>query len=307
MSFGQSYNVHLPYQGRYLMADIIKSSVKQHVNQLQNSTCRMIEREVAEKRINWFKQNIHVLQDKPSPRRAYELLFFEYMGLSPEDLLVVSESAEEIIWLSMNDCPTLEACKQLGLDTRQICRAAYEKSTQALLSQLDPQLRFLRSYEEIRPYADHCKEMIFRVDFGVMMDYAIEEANISRGKGNKGYGAVVTMGNRVIGKAHDTAITEKDPSLHAEMHAIREAVQSIGDANLSGAILFSTCEPCSMCFSLAVWANLTTIVYGASIQETALLGRSRINVSSREIVERSPVMIEIIGDVQGDACRSLYA
>jgi tRNA(Arg) A34 adenosine deaminase TadA len=62
-----------------------------------------------------------------------------------------------------------------------------------------------------------------------------------------------------------------------------------------------------MCSSLAVWANLTTIVYGASIQETALLGRSRINVSSREIVERSPVMIEIIGDVQGDACRSLYA
>ncbi len=149
---------------------------EQHVNQLQNSTCRTIEREVAEKRINWFNQTVHVRQEKPSPRTAYELLFFEYMSLSREDLQVVSESMNEIIWLSKNDCPTLAACKHLGLDTRQICRGAYEKSTQALVSKLDPQLRFLRSYEEIRPYADHCREMIVRVDFAAMMDLAIVEA-----------------------------------------------------------------------------------------------------------------------------------
>ena len=104
------------------MADIFKSSVRQHVYQLQNSTCRTIEREVAEKRINWFNQKVHVRQEKPSPRAAYELLFFEYMSLSREDLQVVSESMNEIIWLSKNDCPTLAACKHLGLDTRQICR-----------------------------------------------------------------------------------------------------------------------------------------------------------------------------------------
>jgi tRNA(adenine34) deaminase len=229
------------------------------------------------------------------------------MALSRDDLPVVSESAHEIIWLSLNDCPTLEACKQLGLDTRQICREVYEKSTQAFLSQLDPQLRFLRDYEGIRPYADHCREMIVRIDFTTRMDLAFEEAHVSRGEGNKGYGAVVTLGNRIIGKAHDTTITEKDPSLHAEVKAVQEAVKSLGDANLSGVILFSTCEPCPMCSALAVWANLTTIVYGASIQEVAQLGRSRINASSREIVERSLEMIEIIGDVRGDACRSLYA
>ena len=235
------------------------------------------------------------------------LLFFDYMGLSAGDLPIVSESADEIVWLSRNDCPTLEACRILGLDTRQVCRAAYEKSTQALVSHLDPQLRFLRSYSEIRPHAGHCREMIMRVDFQAMMALAIQEARISLAQGNKGYGVVVTFGNRIIGQAHDTALTERDPSLHAEVNAIRQAVTALDDPNLSGAVLFSTCEPCPMCSSLAVWANLTTIVYGASIDETIRMGRTRIGVSAQEIVAQSPVMIEIIGGVMGDACRSLYA
>ena len=101
-------------------------------------------------------------------------------------------------------CPTLEACGALGLDTRQVCRAVYEKSTQAFLSQIDPQLRFLRSYEEIRPHSNHCKEMIVRIDFEEMMTIAIEEAKSSIQEGNKGYGALVALGNQIIGKSHDS-------------------------------------------------------------------------------------------------------
>jgi tRNA(Arg) A34 adenosine deaminase TadA len=211
-----------------------------------------------------------------------------------------------IEWLSTNPCPTLEACNLLKLDTRKVCRAAYEKSTQAFLSQLDPRLRFLRSYDEIRPYAHHCREMIVRIDFDAMMRLAIEEAKLSKQEGNKGYGAVVVWGNRILGKAHDTAATEKDPSLHAEVNAIRQAVHLLGDANLSGAVLFSTCEPCPMCSSLAVWSNLTTLVYGASIEETAKLGKGRILVTSREIVAKSPVAIEIIDGILENECMSLY-
>jgi tRNA(Arg) A34 adenosine deaminase TadA len=61
-----------------------------------------------------------------------------------------------------------------------------------------------------------------------------------------------------------------------------------------------------MCSSLAVWANVTTIVYGISIEETARMGKSRIQVSSREIIDKSPVMIEVIGDVLQNECRALY-
>jgi tRNA(Arg) A34 adenosine deaminase TadA len=288
------------------MTDDFEARVQRHVERLGTLSCREIERQVAEVRIAWFRQNRPEIGDRPSPRRAYELLFFDYMGLSAHELPVVSETETEIVWLSRNRCPTLEACQLLGWDTRRVCREAFEKSTQALVSLLDPQLRFLRSYTEIRPHADHCREWIVRVDFQAMMSLALEEARRSKGTGNKGYGAVVALGNRILGQAHDTAATEGDPSLHAEVNAIRQAVRTLDDPNLSGAILFSTCEPCPMCASLAVWANLTTIVYGASIAETAQMGRSRILVSAQEMVDRSPAMVEVIGGVLGEQCRSLY-
>jgi tRNA(Arg) A34 adenosine deaminase TadA len=293
-----------------------ESKVRQQIERLKNYPYAALERQVAEKRRAWFQQN-HPDQRRHiplTPRGAYEMLFMEYMGLSEGELPIVMESEAEIEWRSLNPCPTLEACKVLGLDTRQVCRAIYEKSTQALVSQLDPQLRFLRSYAEIRPHAQSCRERIVRVDFEAMMAIAIEEAKISRREGNKGYGAVITLGNRILGQAHDTDISEGDPSLHAGLHAglhaevnaIRRGVHALGDANLSGAILFSTCEPCPMCSSLAVWANLTTIVYGVSVQETAGMGKARILVRANEIVEQSTGMVEVIGGVLKEACRKLY-
>lgn len=91
-----------------------------------------------------------------------------------------------------------------------------------------------------------------------------------------------------------------------DLNAIRQAVHTLGDTDLSGAVLFCTCEPCPMCSSLAVWANLSTIVYGTSIEETARLGKSRILVSSKEIADKSPVMLEVIGGVLKDKCKLLY-
>jgi tRNA(Arg) A34 adenosine deaminase TadA len=60
-----------------------------------------------------------------------------------------------------------------------------------------------------------------------------------------------------------------------------------------------------MCASLAVWANLTTLVYGISIEETAQLGRSRIQISANEIIARSPCFLEVIGNVLHDECKKL--
>ena len=290
------------------MKNDFKIKIERHVERLRKEKLSVLESEVAKKRLLWFKSHYNDLHRThlPSPRQAYEMLFFEYMGLTEEEIPILSESSTEIVWSSQNACSTLEACQTLGFDTRNVCRAVYEKSTQTLVSQLDPQLRFHRSYEEIRPYSHHCKEMIVRIDFEQMMRFALKEASISKSEGNKGYGAVVAFGNRMLGQAHDTAVTEHDPSLHAEVNAIRQAVKTFGDGNLSGAVLFSTCEPCPMCASLAIWANVTTIVYGISIEETAQMGRSRINVSTKELVERSPAMVEIIGDVLREECKTLY-
>ncbi len=145
-----------------------------------------------------------------------------------------------------------------------------------------------------------------RVDFERMMRLAIVEACESISEGNKGYGAVVARGDQVLGKGHDTAVTDVDPSLHAEVNAIRRAVRTTGDGNLCGAILFSTCEPCPMCSSLGVWSNIISIVFGASMEETAQAGRMRIRIGAKEVVDRSPAIIEVIGGVVSSECRDLY-
>jgi len=266
---------------------------------------------VAAKRTRWIAENRHRIEarqgDRPlRPRIAFDLLFFDYMGLAKADLSVVVETDTEIAWSSRNPCPTLEACKRLGLDTRTVCRRAYEKPTQAFLSALDPELRFVRDYREIRPHASACAERIVRADFTAMMRLAVAEARQSREEGNKGYGAVVARGDRVLAQAHDTAVTRRDPSRHAEVNAIRQAVRAVGESDLCGAVLFSTCEPCPMCASLAVWANLTTVVYGASIAATAALGKVRILVPAAEIIARGPAMIEMVPGVLVEECLALY-
>lgn len=290
------------------MSDSFAIKVDEQVERLKQHSLGEIETAVTRKRLDWLERKFPGGSDPSihSPRQAYELLFFDYMGLNEKELPVIKENVNEIIWLSSNPCPTLEACRLLAMDTRKVCRAAYEKSTQAFLSRLDPRLRFLRSYSEIRPFSPHCRECIVRVDFETIMTAAIEEALISMAEGNRGYGVVIAHGAQILSKAHDTAVIEKDPSLHAEVNAIRQAVKVYGDANLSGCLLFSTCEPCPMCSSLAEQANLTGIVYGASIKEIARLGESRIQISAKKIVEKSPVMLEVFGGVFKEECLRLY-
>jgi tRNA(adenine34) deaminase len=285
--------------------------IAEQVERLRGKPLATIEAETIARRRRWFEERHRgrarsVFGPRPRPRQAFEALFFDYMRFDPRDLPVVSESDDEIVWLSRNPCPTLEACAALGLDTRRVCRQAYDKSTQAFVSQIDPQLRFLRDYDRIRPHADHCHERLVRVDFAAMMRRAIDEASLSKETGNKGYGAVVAIGNSILASAHDTAVSGRDPSAHAELTALRDAVRIRSDPDLCGAVLFSTCEPCPMCAGLAVWSNVSTIVFGASIERTAARGRSRIMLSCREIVARSPVHVEIVPGILEEECLALY-
>jgi tRNA(Arg) A34 adenosine deaminase TadA len=144
------------------------------------------------------------------------------------------------------------------------------------------------------------------LDLEALMRVAIEEAKASRAEGNKGYGALVLLDGRIIAQAHDTAATNRDPSQHAEFNAIRAACRILDSADLRSAILVSTCEPCPMCSSLAVWANLKMIAFGASIHETALRGKARIKIPALEVIERSPVAVEVIGGVLREECLELY-
>jgi hypothetical protein len=80
--------------------------------------------------------------------------------LVPEDGEVVERTETKIVARWWNRCSTLEACKALGLHTREICRKAYHRLVQEFLSSLHPGLRFERNYEALRPCVPYCEEII---------------------------------------------------------------------------------------------------------------------------------------------------
>ena len=115
-----------------------------------------------EKRLSWLDKNLDTLERTGNPIvDAYEIFFKTYLGISvPEDGDFLEYTNKKIIMRWRNHCPVLEACKKLGLDTREVCKKAYHEPTQAFLSRIDPRLRFSRNYSKIRPYTTYCEEII---------------------------------------------------------------------------------------------------------------------------------------------------
>ncbi len=77
-------------------------------------------------------------------------------------------------------------------------------------------------------------------------------------------GAVVVLGDQVIAEAHNQVITLNDPTAHAEVLALRQAGEKIGNYRLVDCELFVTLEPCTMCAGACVHARIKRLVYGAS-------------------------------------------
>jgi tRNA(adenine34) deaminase len=120
-----------------------------------------INERLTEKRLAWYMQHKNTLQLQGSdPRKAYALVLLHYMQISPEEVPVVYEDDKRITWRSINWCPVLEACTALGLDTREVCKAGWEKSVQEMIAQINPRLHFSRNYTQLRPYSAYCEETI---------------------------------------------------------------------------------------------------------------------------------------------------
>ncbi len=85
-------------------------------------------------------------------------------------------------------------------------------------------------------------------------------------------GAVAVKDGEIIGRGYNAPITRHDPSAHAEMQALREAAQTIGNYRLVGCELFVTLEPCLMCAGAIMHARLARLVYGASDLKTGACG-----------------------------------
>lgn len=105
------------------------------------------------------------------------------------------------------------------------------------------------------------------------MSRAIELAAENAGSVTGGpFGAVIVKDGEIVAAQSNKVTVDVDPTAHAEVNAIREACKVLGTFDLSGCILYSSCEPCPMCLSAAYWAHIDKIYYAADRYDAAKVG-----------------------------------
>ena len=110
------------------------------------------------------------------------------------------------------------------------------------------------------------------MDINKFMLKAIELSKESIHLGGGPFGAIIVKGNKIIGEGRNSVIDSHDPTAHAEIVAIRNACLSLTSHDLSGAVIFSSCEPCPMCLSAIWWARIEKIYYGNTRVDAANIG-----------------------------------
>jgi len=83
------------------------------------------------------------------------------------------------------------------------------------------------------------------------------------------FGAVIVLNGKIIAATGNSVLKDKDPSAHAEVNAIRQACRTINSVDLSGAVMYTSCECCPMCYATAYWARLDKIFYAAGWKDYA--------------------------------------
>lgn len=95
------------------------------------------------------------------------------------------------------------------------------------------------------------------------MHLAIAQARAAALRGEVPVGALVVQDDLILSAAGNRTITDCDPTAHAEIVALREAAQNVGNYRLAGTTIFVTVEPCAMCAGALVQARVARLVYGA--------------------------------------------
>lgn len=142
------------------------------------------------------------------------------------------------------------------------------------------------------------------------MQRALAIALVAQADGEPPFGALVIDERQVIvAEASDEVAQGRDFSLHAEVSAVRRACQRLGP-HLSGSTLYTTVEPCPMCFTAAWLAHVPRIVYGASMQAVfeVTAGKQReLRLPAAVLNELAPEPLILSGGILAEACLRPFA
>jgi tRNA(adenine34) deaminase len=133
------------------------------------------------------------------------------------------------------------------------------------------------------------------------MAEALAEARRAGEAGEVPVGAVVALGDEIVGRGGNSPIGRVDPTAHAEIVAIRDAATRVGNYRLSGATLCVTIEPCLMCVGALIHARIGALVFGATEPRAGAVVSS---VRAGDVPGLNH-RFEVVSGVREEECRAL--
>ncbi len=109
-------------------------------------------------------------------------------------------------------------------------------------------------------------------DNEIFMREAIRLSRESVKNGGGPFGAVIVKDGKIIAAASNKVTQNNDPTAHAEVSAIREAAKKLNTFDLSGCEIYTSCEPCPMCFGAVYWARLDKLYFANTKQDAKNIG-----------------------------------
>lgn len=120
------------------------------------------------------------------------------------------------------------------------------------------------------------------------------------------FGACIVKSGKLIAVARNTVL-KNDATCHAEINAIRKASRKLKSFDLSGCVIYSTTEPCPMCFSAIHWARIEALYYGTTIADVKKLGFNELAISALEMKKRGKSKLKIISSFNTIQCLKLLS
>lgn len=142
-----------------------------------------------------------------------------------------------------------------------------------------------------------------------LMRLAIAAARRGIRAGQTPFGACIVerKTGKAIAVAHNEVWKATDITAHAEIQAMRAACKKLRTIDLSGCTIYSTCEPCPMCFSAIHWAGITSIIYGASISDAKKCGFGELEITNSAMKKMGKSRARLESGVLLGECRALFS
>jgi len=119
------------------------------------------------------------------------------------------------------------------------------------------------------------------------------------------FGACIVKGSKILAVSRNKVLIS-DATAHAEINAIRLASKKIRNFDLSGCVIYSTTEPCPMCFSAIHWARINKVIYGTTISDARMIGFNELSIKSAKMRELGKSKVKVVSGFLLEECLALF-